>query len=248
MKLSVILPSIRVENLERLHSSIDFKGEWEFIVVGPYIPNFMPANMTWIGSKASPTVCQQQGLIVAKGEYVCFAWDDGWFMPEQIDAMFAQLQENKAVSGKYVEGDYSPEYMATYDYYRIKTHDRAASPYLSDDLLLINTGLIPRGTLLEIGGFDCRFESTAISAVDMAIRLQLHGVKVVLSEDIVLKCTWLIGDEGDHAPINSAVEEDFNLLHKKYRQPIFSKRIIIPIDNWKNQPKVWERRFNDTKN
>lgn len=248
MKLSVIVPSIRIENLPKLHESIckSFSGEWEFIVIGPYQPEPIE-NMTWIYSKANPTVCQQLGLIEAKGEYVCFAWDDGLFEPNAIDNMFGLLGrnygENVAISGKYIEGDIAPAYMSDKKYYIINTHDKASSPYIDNSFLLLNTGLISRQILLDIGGFDCRFESTGISAVDMAIRLQLYGVKVILSDDVVLKCTWLPGDEGDHAPINSAVEDDFSLLHKKYRQPIFHKRIIIDINNWKEQPEIWLRRF-----
>lgn len=244
MRLSVIVPSIRSENLVAFDESIkqSYSGEYELIIVSPYrkLPEL---DCIWIESRAHPTVCQQLGLIQAKGDYVCFGWDDGWFLPGMIDKMFTQLEPNSAISGKYIEGYMAPTYMASTDYYRVNTHDRAASPYLSNDIMLVNTGLVPRGTLLEIGGFDCRFESTGISAVDMAIRLQLHGVKVILSDDVVLKCSWLEGDAGDHGPIHAAVESDFNLLHKKYRQPIFSKRIIIDINNYKSQPVVWSRRF-----
>lgn len=246
--LSVIVPSIRIENLNKLHKSIceSFNGEWEFIVIGPYQPESIE-NMTWINSQANPTVCQQLGLIEAKGEYVCFAWDDGVYLPGAIDNMFGILGrhygENVAVSGKYIEGDIAPEYMKSKKYYIINTHDKASSPYIDNSFMLLNTGLVPRVTLLDIGGFDCRFESTGISAVDMAIRLQLYGTKIILSDDIVLKCTWLPGDAGDHGPVNDAVEDDFSLLHKKYRQPIFHKRIVIDINNWKLQPTVWERRF-----
>lgn len=245
MKLSVIVPSIRSEMLQGLYDSIhsSFSGEWEFIVISPYTNKILGKNMKCIYSSAHPTVCQQLGLIEAKGDYVCFGWDDGVYFPGAIDNMFAQLEPNSAVSGKYIEGDIAPEYMRSHKYYIINTHTSASSPYIDNTFLLLNTGLVPREKLLEIGGFDCRFESTGISAVDMAIRLQLYGVKVILSEDVVLKCTWLPGDEGDHGPINEAVEDDFGLLHKKYRQPIFHKRIVIPLDNYKQQPQIWERRF-----
>lgn len=245
MKLSLIVPSIRTQNLPKLHESINksYSGKWEFIVIGPYVPEFIPKNMIFIQSKANPTVCQQLGLLQANGDYVCFGWDDGWFMPDAIDKMFEQLEPNTAISGKYIEGDIAPEYMKSKKYYIINTHTSASSPYLDDTFMLLNTGIIPRNKLLDIGGFDCRFQTTAISAVDMAIRIQLFGTKIILSEDIILKCSWLPGEEGDHKPINDSMEDDFSLLHKKYRQPIFHKRIIIPIDNWKNEPQIWEKRF-----
>ncbi len=252
VKLSIIIPSIRSEKLLALYDSIEKSCSYTFeiIIISPYriLPIFVNnPEIKWIESRANPTICQQLGLIAATGDYVLFAWDDGLFEPLSIDKMFGLLGrhygENVAISGKYIEGDTAPDYMNSNDYYMIKTHTKAASSLLPDDFMLVNTGLISRETLLSLGGFDCRFESTAISAVDMAIRLQLHGVKVILSDDIVLKCSWLEGDAGDHAPVNAAVENDFNLLHKKYRQPIFSKRIIIPLDNYKQQPKVWDRRF-----
>ncbi len=256
MTLSVIVPSIRVENLPQLHESIakSFSGHWEFIVVGPYKPDFCADNMTWIFSKANPTVCQQIGLIEAKGDYVCMAWDDGLFEPNAIDNMFIQMNgglnttlinPNVAVCGKYIEGDIAPGYMSSIKYYVINNHASATSPYISNDFLLLNTGLIPRETLMYIGGFDCRFETTALSQLDIAIRLQLYGVKVILSNDVVLKCTWLIDRDGDHGPIFDAFDDDLVLLHKKYRQPIFHKRIIIPMDNWKKQPEIWDKRFKE---
>lgn len=254
MKLSMIVPSIRSENLKSLNDSVrkSFSGDYELIVVSPYrkLPDL---DCTWIESQSSPTVCQQLGLLEATGDYVCFGWDDGVYLPGAIDKMVKQLYVHShgvdilipdiAVSGKYIEGDIAPAYMTSEKYYVINNHQRAASPYITNDFMLFNTGLVSRETLLDIGGFDCRFETTGISAVDLAIRMQLFGVKVVLSEDVVLKCTWLPGDEGDHGPINQAFDDDFALLHKKYRQPIFHKRIVIPLDNWKQQPLKWERRF-----
>lgn len=250
MKLSMIVPSIRSENLVAFEKSVfeSFPGEYELIIISPYkcIPGFLGCPyIKWIESHASPTVCQQIGLIAAQGQYVCFGWDDGLYEPFAIDRMFEQLEPNTAISGRYIEGDLAPDYMRSEKYYKIITHDKAHSPYLDKDYLLLNTGLIPRETLLAIGGFDCRFESTGISALDMAIRLQLHGVRIILSNNIVLKCSWLPGDAGDHGPVDEAVNSDFSLLHKKYRQPVFHKRIIIDIDNYKQQPLIWERRFHN---
>src|SRR5689334_18397228 len=121
MKLSMIIPSIRIENLQRLHSSIEksFTDEWEFIVIGPYRPEFTSENMIWKFSESNPTVCQQIGLIEATGDYVCFAWDDGLFEPNTIDKMFLQLEPNTAISGKYIEGDIAPGYMESKKYYII---------------------------------------------------------------------------------------------------------------------------------
>lgn len=244
MKLSVIVPSIRSCNLVTFNESIksSFSGDYELIVISPY-KKLPELDCIWIESHANPTVCQQLGLLFSSGDYVCFGWDDGLYLPGAIDKMFLQMEPKTAVSGKYIEGDIAPAYMSSKKYYIINTHDRASSPYITNDFLIFNTGIVLKEDLLFIGGFDCRFETTGLSAVDMAIRLQLSGVKVVLSEDVVLKCTWLPGDEGDHGPINQASEDDFALLHKKYRQPIFHKRIIVPLDNWKDQPARWERRF-----
>lgn len=255
--LSIIVPSIRSEKLPGLYESIknSFSSDFELIIISPNpkIPEFIDnQQIYWIESWANPTVCQQMGLLSSFGEYVCFGWDDGLYEAGAIDHMFLQLScqtnsdflpNNIAISGRYIEGDIAPAYMTSDKYYVINTHDRASSPYITNDFLLLNTGIIKKKDLLAIGGFDCRFETTGLSAVDMAIRLQLFGVKVVLSEGVVLKCTWLPGDEGDHGPINEASEDDFSLLHKKYRQPIFHKRIIIDAENYKLQPKVWERRF-----
>lgn len=246
--LSIIVPSIRSEKLPGLYESIknSFSGDFELIIISPNpkINKFVDnQQIYWIESWANPTVCQQLGLLSSFGEYVCFGWDDGLYEPSAIDKMMSQVSEGVAVSGRYIEGDIAPAYMTSDKYYVINTHDRASSPYITNDFLLLNTGIIKKKDLLAIGGFDCRFETTGLSAVDMAIRLQLFGVKIILSEGVVLKCTWLPGDEGDHGPINEASDDDFSLLHKKYRQPIFHKRIIINAENYKLQPSVWKRRF-----
>ena len=245
MKLSMVVPSIRKDRCLDFYNSVtkSFSGDWELILIGPYKLDFERTNMRWIESWASPTVAQHIGLIEAKGDYVCFGWDDGLYCEGSLDKAFELMGDKIAVSGKYIEGDIAPAYMRSNKYYIINNHDKASSPYITNDFLLFNTGIVSRETLLEIGGFDCRFEATALAFVDLSIRLQLYGIKVILMEEVMMTCTWLPGDEGDHEPVNKAVEYDFSLLHKKYRQPIFHKRVIIDIDNWKLQPSKWERRF-----
>ena len=245
--LSVIVPGIRVLNWQKLYTSIKkaYSGEWEIIFIGPYAPiDKMGDNVKYIHSLRHPNACQQIGLIESTGDYIMPSWDDGTYRGGSIDKAFSLLQPNSAVAGKYTEGDIAPAYMADKKYWFINTHSQAYSPYVPDDFIIFNTGIVSREKLIELGGFDCRYEATALGFIDLSIRMQLSGVKVILMEEVMMDCSWLPGTEGDHGPIHEAMEEhDFSLLHKMYRQPVFHKRMKIDINNWKEQPEIWERRF-----
>lgn len=50
---------------------------------------------------------------------------------------------------------------------------------------------------------------------------------------------------GDHGPIHFAqTEHDEDLFKKIWDDPENEERIVIDIDDWKNCPALWERRFN----
>lgn len=250
MKISIVVPAIRKELWENFYNSIanSFHGEWELILIGPYQPDFQKDNMRWIEDWGCPTRCQQIGILEAKGEWICFGWDDGIFQNDSLDKYYSCLSDYKdyktAVSGRYTEGTQSIGYMLCDDYYKIKTHEQAQSPYISGDSIIFNTGFVSTKLLKEIGGMDCRFETTGLACLDLSIRLQLYGVKIILGEGLLLTCSWLPGNEGDHEPVNKAFfQADMPYYNKKYKSPEFKNEIIIPLDNWKQALEKWERRF-----
>ena len=255
--LTVILAGIRKDGWLPLWESVDkaYSGEWEIILIGPYKPEGEFAkkeNVSYIEDWGTPTRCMQRGLIAAKGEWVTYLWDDGVVMRGAFDRAFEQLEQHGmdwkvAISGKYIEGDTTTEnikLMSGSEYYRINHHHSAYSPYISSDFLLFNTGVVSARLLKEIGGLDCRFEAIAMAFVDLAVRMQFYGAKIVLSDDVMVKCGWMKGESGDHAPMHKAMfENDMSLYEMKYASARCISQCILDVDNWKYKPDRWERRF-----
>ena len=247
MQLSIVVPAIRKELWEKFYNSLteSFHGKWELILIGPYEPSFRKDNMRWIEDWGNPTRCQQIGILEAKGEWICFGWDDAIFQNNALDEYYSKLSDYKtAISGKYMEGTQSGGYMLSEDYYKIKTHEQVQSPYVPQDFVIFNTGIVSTQLLKETGGMDCRFETTGLACLDLSIRLQLYGAKIIIGEGLLLTCTWLPGNEGDHEPVNKAFfQVDMPYYNRKYKTPEFKNETIIPLDNWKQSPERWERRF-----
>ena len=250
MKLSAIVPSIRPKNLYRLYLSLinAYSGEFEFIVVSPYeLPPELDQfnNVRLIKSFASPTVAMQIGILNATGEYI--AWglaDDGAFEKDSLNFAFSKLDDDykTVIMGKYNEGAENPV-MAGNEYYILSNHDACRSEYIEPGRLMFNVGIITKQVLAEIGGLDCQFEVLPMAFNDIAIRLQRYGCKFIVQDEIMFRCSHLPGHEGDHGPIHDAQTlHDQDLFIRLYRKQ-GGGRIIVPFNNYKNQPEKWERRF-----
>lgn len=247
MKLSVIVPSIRTENLEKLWWSIYEPSNFTFelIVISPFKrPNGIPHSQ-WIKSNKSPNACQQQGLIEARGEYITFAADDGIFLPNSINEAFHLLDKDNyksIVVGRYLEGD-NPIGMKSEDYYRFKYHKPYRLAGINPEWLIFNCGIISRKFILELGGWDAEnFEVPTIAHADLGIRAQKAGAKMVLMKEPMFKCSHQPGKSGDHAPIHNAqTKRDMPRFQEMYARS--NDRIKIDIENWQNTPEVWSERF-----
>ena len=257
MKLSVIIPGIRPQNWLNLYDSIkkSFSEDFEAIFVGPHY--FVKLGDKTIGnvpgtkfikSYRSPCAAQQQGLMKATGDYITWAADDGIFLPHALDeAMnminFATSEDEGefVVVGRYLEGD-SPIGMHSQDYYRFRYHKPYRLAGINPDWLIFNCGLISRKLILELGGWDCQFETTTCAHADLGIRVQKSGARMLLMDDVMFKCSHQPGKTGDHAPVHRAmVKRDLPRFQEMYRKP--NERIKIELDNWKVTPEIWSERF-----
>lgn len=246
MKLSIVVPAFRVERWQKFYDSIEdsFHGEWELILIGPYEPTFKKINMKWIKDWGYPTRCQQIGLLEAKGDYVTFSWDDAIYGHGALDNTWNIIEENKfnpkiAVISKFIEGETKMDWALTDDFSLITTHNDAKMPCIPSNYKVQNTGMTSRKEIMDIGGFDCRFQTMAFSVLDLGIRLQANGVKMIIQQGVVLQCTWDIGLE--HKPVMDSFKiHDKPLYMHKYHESI---NIMVDVDNWKNTPTKWERRF-----
>ena len=211
----------------------------------------LKGNVQYIYDKGCPTRCMQHGLVEAKGDWVMFAWDNGLFTPGSIDSIFTILgthwfDKNYAVSCRYIEGSsqQSKDYMSQKMYYHINHHMEAKSQYIPDRYFLFNLGVVARETILRFGGLDCRFEAPSMALVDLSIRMQNGGVNMLLQRMVAFNEDWNPDAKGTHGPIHDAmVNNDMPLYKEIWRSPECKERSIIPADNWKQSPEVWERRF-----
>jgi glycosyltransferase involved in cell wall biosynthesis len=248
--LSVIVPSIRPGNLQRLYESIEasYSGEFEFIVVGPHrTPIFFTdkPRISYYEDYGSPTRAQQIGLTKASGDLVLWGVaDDGVFRPGAIDKAVAMRQPHSVLVGKYYEGSDNPA-MAERKYYYINTHDCCRSPYIHNDWLMLMVGIVPRQMLLDIGGIDAaRFETLPMAFNDLSARLYRAGYDFELMEEVMFRCTHMPGHEGDHGPVHDGQtlhdEGEFRRLYSDWAS---ENRVKIDLGNWTNAPGYWSRRF-----
>ena len=252
MKLSILLPSIRIGNIPRLHESIAeaTKESFELIVVSPYdIPRRVLnlPNLKYIRDFGSPVRCQQIALTHAEGDWIAWAADDGYFLPGSLDVAFNSLadkDDKTVIIGKYYEGKHSSD-MEGMKYYYIYTHDASRCRYLPQDCLMLMVGLVSRRELVEIGGFDAGFEALPMAFNDVSIRLYNDKCKFIFQQEVMFKCGHMPGIEGDHAPIHNAqTYYDLPRFKMIYSREESKQRIKIDLDNWKKAPGVWHRRFN----
>lgn len=251
MKLSVLVPGIRVNNWGRLYDSIGEackNHQWEMIIITPFdLPEELASrkNVGYIRSWRSPIACQQKGLCHATGEYIAWCADDGTCLPNSFDKALSLVREKDykhVICGKYLEGD-EPTLMVTNWYYRLYNHDGCRLPGVPQDATMLNCGIITRQLLIELGGWDAeRFEVCPYAYNDLAIRALLYGASFEIMDDVMFKCSHLPGHEGDHGPIHDAqTDHDEPIFKGLYQRP--NDRIKIELNNWENTPERWERRF-----
>lgn len=261
--LSIIIPTIRLERLPTFIDSLlkSYSGECELIFVSPFQkPDFLrddklSSNVkltSWIVDKGNPVRCQQIGLCHAHGEYVHRAVDDSIYEPQALDNIMGICDQNTVVAMKFTESNSDvdknhPSYqdMNNPKFYKLEHHKQALRLYVPPETDLINFAIYPTEFLKQIGGWDSvLFETIALAETDLSIRINFSGIKVILTDDIILKCDWMPGEMGDHAPMHKAFDYDLIKYNDLYNTIGCWKHLKIPLYNWKKSPDVWERRFN----
>lgn len=255
VNLTVICPGIRPQKWQKLYDSVgsSFSGSWEIIFIGPYgLPESLinKPNVKYIEDWGTPIRCQQIGLINSQGDWINWAADDGYFHPQSMDIAFEKLKKvnfdyKTVVMGKYLEGSLQYFTMLADEYYVLSNHEGSHKVKLPAHYLMLNLGLVSRKLLLEVGGWDCQFEVCPMAYNDLAIRLQNYGCPFIIQNEIMFSCKHLPGRAGDHGPIHDAqIDHDEPLFRTIYNQDDAMQRVKIDINNWKNVPDRWERRFN----
>jgi len=254
--LSVCLAAIRKDNWLRLYNSIvDSIGPYSFelIFCGPHkeLPEELQnlENVYCIQDFGSPTRAQQVSMQNAKGKYITWTADDGWFLAgglaKCIEMLESNSKEKKCVVTQYIEGGSDGLGDPNTGMYCMNFHDPVRSSFYSNDFLIFNSVVLPTKYFIELGGFDCRFEACPMAFVDFGARAQLDGIDTSLI-GVIFECTQYPGPSGDHAPIHYAqLEHDQPLYSRIWNSTRCLKRIKIDYNNWQQAPSVWTRRFKE---
>ena len=252
IKLSCILAGIRPGNWLRLYDSIasSFSGTWELVIVSPY---YLPLdirnkpNVKLIRDFGSPVRCMDIGLEHCEGEYITWAADDGYFLPGALDISMSILEGNEknVVIGKYYEGAGNNPLMNSSAYYYVNYHDSSRSKFIDNNCMMVMEGVVPAKAIREAGGWDASlFEVCPMAFCDLSVRLFNMGYVFIVQPDPMFKCSHMPGHEGDHGPVHDGqTQHDEPTFKSIYNQPESVNRKEIPIDNWKQAPERWARRF-----
>ena len=251
MKVSVFLPTIRTHLLEKWYDSLEkscSRHSFEAIFCGPFeIPESLnkKGNVKFIKDFGNPTRAAQLAAISAEGEYLYHVVDDILFFEDCVSDELDKIEENDIVALRYREGqDFSGTELSERYWYAPNAYP--SWPGVNQGCGIGIHFLMNKGLFEEFGGFDCRFEYLNHAAHDLLFRIQkAKGVNYKLSSKEASTADWMPGTSGDHGPIHYAQTTHDEGL---FRSMWFSgnDNLKISIDNWKDVPEVWSRRFNNT--
>ena len=254
--VSICLPAHRVDLWERLYdSSAEAVGpdySWELILVGPNEPPESlktKSNFKFFKDYGTPSRCGQIATLLAEGELMMWASDDGYFLKDTIKEcieLHQDLPYKDMVIIKYAEGrDHCGECPLD-SYWMAWTHGDLRLPGIPQDFMISLLAMYKTEYFRELGGFDCRFEHLNMNTHDLAFRAQRNGSKLHFSPNLVLTCDWN-PNEGDHVPVQEAYAANDAPLFREMYMKDQSHRINIDYFNWTKSDAVWKRRFGDLK-
>lgn len=253
-KITILIPSIRPHLLDGVYASIEasFSQEWELVLISPYpLPKSLlhKSNILYIHDAGTPIRARQRGLLASTGDYICYAADDVTFYPKALDIAYNTIKNKDyktIILGKYREGEEVNSFMDSDSYYYLMTHDalRPIMHNIPKTYKLLNTGLMSRKLLLEVGGFDCKYETCAVSCLDLSIRLQNYDCPIIIQNEPIFYATHSPGHLGDHSPIHQGqTQHDFPLFIQRYSDERAKHHTTIDIHNWEQASVWWIRRF-----
>lgn len=263
MKLSIVLPSIRPQNLIRWFNAAQGackNYDYEVLIVSPYIPPneiLTRPDVVFIHSYSSPTVSFMQGSSLARGEFILNFTDDCLFIPNSLDNAISTFESNyqdkDVLNLNYIESVLDPISLEIIkeptpfpaQYWIAGTYMEYRKSSINPNWQLAPHFLMKRAYFEELGGLDCNFEYLNYNLHDLIFRAQANGSRVYQSTSPCSLCSHLPDNSGDHAPINEAHNNgDVPKFNALYSQPdAVTSRIFLKLDHYKNFAKIWERRF-----
>lgn len=248
MKLSIIIPGIRTNRWEEVHDSIhnSTTKPFEVIFVGPYaLPASLQTlkNVKYVKDFGSPVRCSNIGLSLCEGDLMTWDADDGNFfghgcLDTVIDFFDALPSDPKNVLVcKYQEGSRvtQPD-----SYYKIDNAYPLVDNVKGKDWWIMNLVVTKTKYFMDLGGWDCRFQTLAFAHADMSIRAHQDNALITMYNEAFVFCQH---GHTDHKPIEDAhFTDDMPLYQAIHNDPSTINR-KVDITNWRNAPSVWTRRF-----
>lgn len=251
--ISFLVPTIRLKNLPGFLDSLKkscTKYTYEVVFISPFDrPTTMPDYIKWVKDFGTPSRCCQLGLFECNAKLIAHTVDDAIFYPKAIDECIDLYNEKcgrkDVVNCRYIEGPKFSGSKVPDDFWTAHFHASLRLPGIPKDYKISLHHMLNYDYLMELGGYDCRFNHMNFNTHDLMFRIQHDGGVLYNSPNFVTNCDQYLGDTVDHAAIfNSHGQHDLPLFMNLYSEPhVIEGRVKLDINNWANEPEVWDRRF-----
>lgn len=258
--ISVLMPAIRTHKWFKMYNSLlnsCKKYTFELVLVSPFdLPEEMKnlTNVKLIKDYGCPTRAAQIGIYHCEGDMLYHCVDDALFFNNAIDMAFDFYKSEKCTHKDVVNMRYreSPNYTGPQlplEFWNAYYHEELRLPGIKENWKISLHHFMSLNYFKSIGGWDCQFEYLNHPLHDLMFRVQSDGGVIYNSPMDVTTCDHYPGKSVDHGPIHDAqIYHDLPIFQKIYNEPnAVSKRIVLPLDNWKQCPDIWERRFKSEK-
>lgn len=253
MSLSIIIPGIRTHFWPRVVTSLEssigkFKNDYEIIFISPFdLPlefQSLP-QIKLVKSYARVATCIQLGVLEATKDFIYHTVDDGIFIPKALENCLQDFRETAnekdMMNIRYSEGVNFQDNIRPGIFFDIKNCPEYHQKYINKKYSVSVQPLMYRKRFIDLGGMDCRFEYSNHSHIDLAIRLQDAGGKVIHSPVGVANFEHYPERTVDHAPIHDAqTNVDQTIFETLWNKPRFP---YIDYNNYLKYNEPWKRRF-----
>ena len=242
--ISILLPGIRKERWNKVYDSIveSTSRSFELIIAGPYSLPFElqdKKNVKYVKDYGNPVRATQIASQFAEGKYITWTADDGTYLPNVLDKVLDKMSQEDDIKNVVINGYYEGGNKLRQEELRLNVA-YPSSAFIPRDWYIFNVATMHTQFFYELGGYDCLFQTTALSHADLAARAQRAGAKVSVMNEPMLECTHMPGTTGDHAPVHYAhIEHDEPYYKKIYNSSSCMERTNLDLQNWKEAPKVW---------
>jgi hypothetical protein len=254
MRVSIIVPTIRPNYWQRFYDSVVLSCKnfsWEIIFVGPFAnEEFLKSHpdVRFIESFANPTTCFQVGVAASENPIYFFSSDDSVLYPDALDTCLSDwiqhCRTQDVINCRYREGNNFGTYEFPMAYWFAGSYPHVyGQKYVKPQWGIALQTVGSREFFIEFGGFDCAFQFSNHAHADFSFRLQNGYGHVYQSRVEIANLSHFDGDDGDHAPVRSAQEnDDTKLFNEIWNNQ--DGRGKIDFNNYKSFASlVWNKRF-----